>query len=827
MLLDAFRGQRGRARRGHGSVLAPRNWRVASRLILLVAIPAVLGLTLAGLRMTNAMSSARAYAKVSQNAALGQQVTGLAQALENERTGAAMFIADGRPASGLAALDQRYASTDAWATRVRRLAAQLDRAQPPARTRASAASALASIAALPGLRRDTAQGQASPLDVTSRYTTAITGLFPVVDGIADLSDNPVLITSVRALGSLARLKDQAAQQQAVLGPALAAGRLEPAALMALSAAQAQEASDVATFRGSATAEESWALARTLAGPQARQASAAQQRVTAASAGPLTLDPQARAQWQRGTSYTVGWLRHAEQQLTGWITADAQNQQRSANRSALLTGGVALAGLLLTVLIALLIVRSVVRPLRRLEAAALDAAESRLPAEIRALTAGADSRPAVLASPIEVSSGGEIGEVARAFGRLHQEAVRMAGEEARLRDSADVVVASFFRRSHPLHDRLLRLIDSMELSEGDPELLARLFQMDNLATRMRRHSDTALVLAGHESPRRWTEPVPLVDVLRAAASEIEQYDQIAIDVQSDVVVSDEAAVDIVHLLAELLENAAAFSPESAQVSVSGFADSDGEALIAITDEGPGLPDDYLGWLNWQLAHPTPADATVVRQSGLFAVAHLAARHGISVVLTRPPDGGTTAQVRLPADMVATGAQPWNGASQLEATHGRNNGAPAVVADPHHPAPELTAGQFAAEDSAADADGPAAPDEAVPGDAALTLAAPVPAPAPADSPAPSGPLPIFDSVQSQYAQPPGPAQASATDQAGLPRRIARASPLAAAPADREPPPAPSPESARAGHRRLASFQQGSRRARATAQLEREADPPAEGE
>ena len=404
---------------------------------------------------------------------------------------------------------------------------------------------------------------------------------------------------------------------------------------------------------------------------------------------------------------------------------------------------------------------------------------------------------------------------------------MAGEEARLRDSADVVVASFFRRSHPLHDRLLRLIDSMELSEGDPELLARLFQMDNLATRMRRHSDTALVLAGHESPRRWTEPVPLVDVLRAAASEIEQYDQIAIDVQSDVVVSDEAAVDIVHLLAELLENAAAFSPESAQVSVSGFADSDGEALIAITDEGPGLPDDYLGWLNWQLAHPTPADATVVRQSGLFAVAHLAARHGISVVLTRPPDGGTTAQVRLPADMVATGAQPWNGASQLEATHGRNNGAPAVVADPHHPAPELTAGQFAAEDSAADADGPAAPDEAVPGDAALTLAAPVPAPAPADSPAPSGPLPIFDSVQSQYAQPPGPAQASATDQAGLPRRIARASPLAAAPADREPPPAPSPESARAGHRRLASFQQGSRRARATAQLEREADPPAEGE
>jgi signal transduction histidine kinase len=812
LLLSAFRAGRGRVR---GSVLAPRNWRVASRLILLVAIPAILGLTLAGLRTASAMSSARSYAKVTQNAALGQQVAGLAHALESERTGAAVFVADGRPASGLAALARQYAATDARAASVRRLVAQLDRAQPPARTRASAASAVASIAALPGLRRATAQGPASSLDVTTGYTTAISGLFPVVDGIADLGDNPVLITSVRALGSLARLTDQAAQQQAILGAALAGGRFEPGALMALTVARAQQATDVATFQGSATAEESWALTRTLNGPQARQASAAEQRAIAAGDGALAIGPQATAQWQDGSAYTVGWLRHAEQQLTRWITADAQNQQRSADTSALLTGGIALAGLLLTVLFALLIVRSVVGPLRRLEAAALDAADYRLPAEVRALAAGEDSGPAVLAAPIEITAGGEIGEVARAFGRLHQEAVRVAGEEARLRESAGAVVASFFERSHPLHDRLLRLIDSMELSEDNPDLLARLFQMDNLATRMRRHSDTALVLAGHQSPRRWTEPVPLVDVLRASASEVEQYDQIAIDVQSDVVVSDEAAVDVVHLLAELLENATSFSPGSAQVSVSGFADSDGEALIAITDEGPGLPDDYLGWLNWQLAHPMPADATVVHQMGLFAVSHLAARHGISVVLTRPPEGGTTVQVRLPADMVATGAQPWNGASRLEATHGRingrDNGASAVAGDPHHSAPQLPAGQFAAEDGATEnraTEDRAAEDRAA--DAALTLGAPVPAPALDDSPAPTGPLPIFDSVQS-----------------ALPRRISRASALAATPADRELPPAPSPESARDGHRKLASFQQGSRRARATAQLEREAEPSAEGE
>jgi signal transduction histidine kinase len=785
---------------------------VASRLALLVAVPAIIGLTFAGLQVSSSLSSSAAYAQVSRNAALAQQVTGLAQALEAEQAAAASFVAQGRPAASLPALDKQYASTGAWARRVRRQAAQVDRAQPPARTRASTARALASLAALPALRRETAGGPAAPLAVTSGYATAIAALFPVVDDIGDLSDNAVLITSVRALGSLARLTSQVAQQHAILGAALAAGRLEPAALTALAVAQAQEGTEVTAFQGAATTEEGWALTRTLAGPQARQAAAVEQRAVAAGPGPLALGPRASGQWQAGMSYTLGWLRHAGQQLTHYITVDTRNQQRGATTSALLAGGAGLAGLILTVLLALLIVRSVVRPLRRLEAAALEAADHRLPAEIRALTTGAEAGLPALAAPIDVDAGGEIGEVARAFGRLHAEAVRMAGEEARLRDSVGVVVASFFRRSHHLYDRLLRLVDGMELAEEDPERLARLFEMDNLATRMRRYSDTALVLAGHETPRRWTDPVPLVDVLRAAASEIEHYDQISIDVQSDVQVDDEAAVDIVHLLAELLENATEFSPDGTPVSVSGFLEPDGEALIDITDTGPGLPDDFLGWLNWQLAHPQPADATVAQRTGLFAVAHLAARHGISVVLTRPSGGGTTAEVRLPPEMVATGSLPWNGASKLEATTGTINGASAVAADPHHSAPQLPAGPPAAGDGGADVPGLPGPDQAIPDGVPLTLSAPVLSPAAqpdAADQAPSGPLPIFDSIRSE-----------------LPRRVPQPGPPPDT-AGRDAPPAASPESARAGHHRLASFQQGSRRARVTAQLERDAEQTADGD
>lgn len=237
MFLSRFRDHQERAtRRVAGSALAPRNWRVASRLLLLVAIPTVLGLALAGLRVSSATSSAAADAQVSRLAVLGQQVTGLAQELENERAAAVAFVAGGSPATDLGALRRQYASTDGRAAQVRRLVRRLDRAHPLARTRSSAATALASIAALPGLRQDTAAGQASALSVASGYAAAITGLFPVVDAIADQSADPVLITSVQALGALARLKAQVSQQQAVLTAALAEGRFEPGALTALTVA---------------------------------------------------------------------------------------------------------------------------------------------------------------------------------------------------------------------------------------------------------------------------------------------------------------------------------------------------------------------------------------------------------------------------------------------------------------------------------------------------------------------------------------------------------------------------------------------------------------
>ncbi len=848
------------AQRGAGSVLALRNWRVARRLIVLVAIPTVLGLALTGLRVTDTIRSAEAYGQVGRLAVVGQEVTGLASAMEDERANTAAFITAGRPAAGLPGLHRRYQVTDDWAATTRQLILRLGGGYP-AQTRASAATVLASIAELPGLRRHATQSQAPALAVINGYSAAIAGLFSVNNGIADLSGSSALATSVRALGSLSRMRDQASQQQAILGVALAEGRFGPGALTALTIAQAQQASDLVSFRSSATPEESWALTDTMARPPARQARAIEQRATAAGDGPLTLGPHASQQWRTGTSYTVAWMGAAERQLAAWITAYAQSLQRSAMRSAIITGGAALAALILILLVTLIIVRSLVLPLRRLEAAALDVAGVRLPAEVRALGA-AGNEPPPLVTPVDVPSTDEIGQVARAFDQVHREAVRLAGEEARLRgDSVSAIYASFFRRSHSLLERLLRLIDGLELGEDDPERLATLFQMDHLATRLRRNSDTTHVLAGHETPHHRTEPVTLVDVLRAAVSEIEQYDRVVLNAQQGVSVSGSAAADIVHLLAELLDNATTFSPKTTQVIMSGHTVRGGGSLIKITDCGTGMPEEQLTQLNWQLAHPDLADVTVSPQLGLFAVAQLAARHGIKVALGLSPGGGATAEIHLPAALIAPDARAggWAGPAgeALRARAGR--GAVAAAADPRSSSPWFPARpKFAA--------GP----EIVPLDAVpLPLGAPLPSPAPPAPPAAtrpepagaeqSGALPIFEAVGSDYfdtcgqdlpepsepqasqptlAEEPASAPsaspadgwraaaadstpaAGAVTSAGLPQRIPQANLVLGAAADREARQATAAESAQIAVGRLASFQRGSRRARAVTRIDRDA-------
>jgi hypothetical protein len=200
------------------------------------------------------------------------------------------------------------------------------------------------------------------------------------------------------------------------------------------------------------------------------------------------------------------------------------------------------------------------------------------------------------------------------------------------------------------ERQIRLIDSLEQGEQDSKRLASLFQMDHLATRMRRNSENLLVLAGQDLSRRWNRPVALVDVLRAALSEIERYERVTLNVQPGIAVRGQAVSDVVHLTAELVENAASFSAADSPVTISGHLPGSGGVLLEIADQGVGIEADEMAQANWRLDNPPVVDVAVSRRMGLFVVARLAARHGIRVRLRPADSGGLIALVWLPDEAI---------------------------------------------------------------------------------------------------------------------------------------------------------------------------------
>ena len=243
---------------------------------------------------------------------------------------------------------------------------------------------------------------------------------------------------------------------------------------------------------------------------------------------------------------------------------------------------------------------------------------------------------------------EIGEVARAFDQVHREAIRLASNEAALRGNVNAMFVNLSRRTQSLVERQIHLIDDLEQGEQDSERLGSLFRLDHLATRMRRNSENLLVLAGQAS-RRWNQPVALVDVLRAAVSEIEHYERVSMNVQPGIAVRGQAVNDVVHLMAELLENATAFSSAETQVNVSGHLLNSGGSPARHHDEGVGMAADEKAQANWRLDNP-PVGRGASRGIGLFVVARLAAKHGIRVRLRPAATGGLTALIWLPDETV---------------------------------------------------------------------------------------------------------------------------------------------------------------------------------
>ena len=686
------------------SRLALKNWRVRSRLLLLVLLPTLAAVILGGVSVVSSARSALAYQRVEQFSRLGGQITNLIQALQAEREDTIRYItmgpAGGRGSPGaaagpqLAVLAQDRQATDQLARRVRSGAATIGPSYP-ALAQQEAKGAITAIDGLPALRGVATSTRIPALAVIQEYAATITQLLALEDEIATGSHDAVLADTARVVGLISASKEQVSQEQAILTSALTpdlvgANQLQPGQLAAINAAQAEQQADLAQFSLTASSGQRHLYDSDLSSAQADRAQAqVQQAITLAQGGGSPADNPAFTNAASGSAYLVASLHAVEQGLMGSVIAQSGSLRGQAITAALIGGFAVILVLALALLFTVALGRSMTRPLHRLRTGALEVAGERLPETVRLMSGGGSEAPLEVA-PIDVDSTDEIGEVARAFDQVHREAVRLASNEAALRGNINAMFVNLSRRSQTLVERQIRLIDDLEQGEQDSERLANLFQMDHLATRMRRNSENLLVLAGHELSKRWSEPVVLVNVLRAAVSEIEHYERVIPDIQPGISVRGQAVNDVVHLLSELAENATTFSPAETLVHVSGYSLNSGGVLLDITDQGVGMGSEEMAHANWRLDNPPVVDVAVSRRMGLFVVARLAARHGIHVRLRPASKGGLTALVWLPDEVITRQGSPSEGhplgdsgpapASWMEAR-------PAVGGGDDHPAASI--------------------------------------------------------------------------------------------------------------------------------------------
>ncbi len=343
-------------------------------------------------------------------------------------------------------------------------------------------------------------------------------------------------------------------------------------------------------------------------------------------------------------------------LQGALTIDGnQLTAMSASLSdwlmteAILAGGVGLVAVIGSVILLVWFGRKVTRDLTRLHGSVRGMAEVRLPRVVQRLRRGEDVDVAAESPAPEPSSIREISQIAESFGTVQEEAVVAAVDQAKLRKGVNQVFLNISMRNQSLLHRQLAMLDSMERGTSEPAVLADLFRLDHLTTRMRRHAEGLIILSGATPGRGWREPVPVVDVLRAAVAEVEDYVRVDVVSESRDLVAGSAVGDVIHLVAELVENATVFSPPNTRIEIR--ADRVGTGLAAeIEDRGLGLSEQERADINQRLASSPEFDIANSEQLGLFVVGRLAARQGIKVSLRESVYGGTTAVLLMPFGVI---------------------------------------------------------------------------------------------------------------------------------------------------------------------------------
>ncbi|WP_162795119.1 nitrate- and nitrite sensing domain-containing protein [Nonomuraea lactucae] len=628
-----------------------------SRLLALIVIPTSVGVMVGALQIVASIGRAGDYQRVLEKAELSAAISELTHRLALERDRAVFYVAAGRKRGREAALRAGFGPVDAAVVTVRLKAAPITPEHGDGAWYVTQ-QLLGRLPEIGAIRETVIGSQLLALPTLTKYSQITTTFEQFHVHISQGVEDETIGDGVRSLSALAKAKDAASRQRALLAGAASARRFQTGELDRFMASRAQQESEVAVFKSVATLDEAQLYDDTVTGTLVDRAESFRLRALAQDkeGAPLDIDPDGRGdadRWFAAMSGTVDGMRTVERRMTESITVRSRALQDAACRDALLAAVGSALLLLLVLYVTVVMARSLVGPLRRLRTEALRIAWERLPETVRALRESGDES-ALDVPPIGVDSRDEVGEVARAFDEVHREAVRLAGEESKLRANVNAMFVNLSRRSQALVERQIRLIDGLERGECDDRRLGDLFRLDHLATRMRRNSESLLVLAGQEPSRRWHRPVNLLDVARAAVSEVEDFERVVPFVADNASIAGEAVNDVVHLLAELIENALSFSPRDSRVTVSCSTIPGGSGvLLSVTDTGIGMTPEELERANERLADAPSVDVSVSRRMGLFVVARLAQRHGIRVRLRRHGPAGLTAMVFLPDRLLGPG------------------------------------------------------------------------------------------------------------------------------------------------------------------------------
>ena len=625
--------------------LSPRNWPLVWKLVAVGLVPALLAIVLGVLRVADQAQTASDLGTANRMLELRGRVADTADALRVERDRAALFVAEQRLGDRGPVQDAAGRTDAAWEEARDGFAdGNLD---------ATAATALqeaeGGFAQLSVLRGDV--GGSAPVNagqVVQRYTAIIARADVLARSLLRQLTTPEVIGLADALTAASAASEALARQHTVLGAALRAGQVTPEDRAAVSATDNAMATGYSFYL--LALPQSQTRVNFLTSPANAQRDSVKAAIlNAPSPGPIPVTPQA---WDDAIAQSNTVLNQAQSEVRTSLVAAGDAAEDRASNLAGVNSVILMLGLLLAVTIVVLMVRSLTRSLRMLRTSALDVAQRRLPQAVESMRSGAV--PDVTVEPVPLHTRDEVGQVARAFDTVHGQALKLAADQAALQSNVSSMFVNLSRRSQALVERQLQLIEQLESNEQDADQLSNLFQLDHLATRMRRNSENLLVLAGTDLAKRNVAPVPLVDVLRAAVSEIEQYQRIVVQAPPQATVVGRATSDVIHLLAELLDNATNFSPPDSQVVMSSMRAQDGSIVVEIADSGVGMADHELSDANRRLATPSAVDVSASRRMGLFVVGRLGARHGIAVHLGGAPmggpGGGLTASVTLPGHLV---------------------------------------------------------------------------------------------------------------------------------------------------------------------------------